>query len=58
MHGIEEREEDIVDDKVINLKETDLKVGDVIKRELRISATIREVKLVLKKKIFSLFNKK
>eukprot|EP01091_Cochliopodium_minus_P019565 TRINITY_DN825_c0_g1_i1.p1 TRINITY_DN825_c0_g1~~TRINITY_DN825_c0_g1_i1.p1 ORF type:complete len:237 (+),score=70.94 TRINITY_DN825_c0_g1_i1:270-980(+) len=58
MHGIEERMEDVVDDKVINLEQTGLHVGDVIKRELRISATIREVKLVLKKKIFNLFNNK
>lgn len=48
MHGIAFREEDVVDEKVVNAKEAGVELGTVIKREHRISLTIRVVNKVLK----------
>lgn len=51
LHGIEFRTEDILDDKVVNLESAKLEKGTTIKRDLRISMTIRVVNKVLKNAI-------
>ena len=53
MHGIAERKEDEIDEKVINAKEAQLERGQVLQRELRVSLTIRHVKKVIKSKVLS-----
>ena len=56
LHGIEERTEDDITEKVANLKSVSVNLGDKLKRETRVSLTIRNVPKVLKASF--LFNKK
>ncbi|KAL1131238.1 hypothetical protein AAG570_010856, partial [Ranatra chinensis] len=43
LHSISEISEDILDNSVVNLNRTQYKIGDTLKRETRISLTIRHV---------------
>ncbi|XP_052827417.1 alpha-ketoglutarate-dependent dioxygenase alkB homolog 6 isoform X2 [Octopus bimaculoides] len=53
LHGISERAEDIITDKISNLdKCSDVKVGDVLRRTTRLSLTIRYVPKIIKTKFF------
>ena len=56
LHGIEDRSCDVITDKVVNLHYTSAQLGDELKRDTRVSLTIRNVPKVLKAKFF--FNKK
>ena len=51
LHGIDEVTEDLLSDKVANLDMTDSKIGDVLKRDTRVSLTIRVVPKVLRAKL-------
>lgn len=51
LHSIAFREEDIVDEKFVNLDVCGYQIGDVLRREKRVSLTIRKVKKVLKTSI-------
>jgi alkylated DNA repair protein alkB family protein 6 len=51
LHGIAFQEKDVVDAKTINLKQVQMKEGDVIERKRRVSFTIRLVNKVLKNTI-------
>ncbi|RDD44295.1 Alpha-ketoglutarate-dependent dioxygenase alkB-like protein 6 [Trichoplax sp. H2] len=52
LHGIQERTTDVVDEKVVNIKFCQSKLGDVLTRKTRISLTIRHVPKVLKVQLF------
>ena len=56
LHGIREKLCDVITDKVANVDLTSAELGDEMKRETRVSLTIRNVPKVLKAKLF--FNKK
>ncbi len=51
LHGIADREEDVIHEKVVNLASTSAKLGDTLKRTTRVSLTIRNVHKVLKTQI-------
>ena len=51
LHGIDEVTQDLLSDKVANLDMTDSKIGDVLKRDTRVSLTIRVVPKVLRAKL-------
>jgi len=53
LHGIDQRAEDIVSDKICNLSHlgTPVSCGDVLKRTTRVSLTIRHVPKVLRVKL-------
>ena len=51
LHGIKEINEDLITDDIYNLHTCDHKLGDILKRQTRISLTIRNVPKVLKSKI-------
>ena len=53
LHGIAERTEDIVTDKICNLSHlgTPVNSGDTLKRSTRVSLTIRHVPKTLKIKL-------
>ncbi|XP_076359797.1 putative RNA/DNA demethylase ALKBH6 isoform X3 [Tachypleus tridentatus] len=54
LHGIKEVKEDVITDKVANLNSCEAEIGDVLKRNTRISLTIRHVPKTLRNKfIFS-----
>ena len=53
LHGIDQRAEDVVSDKICNLSHlgTPVSGGDVLKRTTRVSLTIRHVPKVLRVKL-------
>lgn len=53
LHGIRETDSDLIDEKIFNLDRcVNVKLGETLKRETRISLTIRHVPRVLKSKLF------
>ncbi|ESP02873.1 hypothetical protein LOTGIDRAFT_156824 [Lottia gigantea] len=57
LHGIKEQTEDMVDDRICNIKQcSDINIDNIKTRQTRISLTIRLVPKVLKTKLF--FGKK
>eukprot|EP00761_Pharyngomonas_kirbyi_P008542 gb/GECH01008554.1/.p1 GENE.gb/GECH01008554.1/~~gb/GECH01008554.1/.p1 ORF type:complete len:257 (+),score=51.07 gb/GECH01008554.1/:1-771(+) len=54
LHGIEEKEIDQIDEQCMNLKLAQLKPGTNIKRNRRVSLTVRVVKKVINKKLFNI----
>uniref|UniRef100_A0A069DPT5 Putative alkylated dna repair protein n=1 Tax=Panstrongylus megistus TaxID=65343 RepID=A0A069DPT5_9HEMI len=57
LHSIEERNEDKLDNIVLNINKTKFSIGDVLKRDTRISLTIRHVLKTSKIKLNVLFKK-
>lgn len=53
LHGIAEKREDVITDKIINLSycQSGLTLGDTVERTTRISLTIRYVPKTIKMKI-------
>jgi alkylated DNA repair protein alkB family protein 6 len=51
LHGIAERTEDILHDKIVNLDQCKVSVGQTLERNRRISLTIRHVPKVMKAKL-------
>ena len=52
LHGIGERTEDIITDKIVNLaKCNQVRISDVLRRTKRISLTVRHVPKVLKMRL-------
>ena len=52
LHGIDMKETDVIDESFYNLKLTNSSIGDCLKREKRISLTIRNVPKILKLRLF------
>uniref|UniRef100_A0A023F7I4 Putative alkylated dna repair protein n=1 Tax=Triatoma infestans TaxID=30076 RepID=A0A023F7I4_TRIIF len=57
LHSIAERNEDKLDNTVLNINKTKFSIGDVLKRDTRISLTIRHVLKTSKIKLNVLFKK-
>uniref|UniRef100_A0A0K0ELL2 Fe2OG dioxygenase domain-containing protein n=1 Tax=Strongyloides stercoralis TaxID=6248 RepID=A0A0K0ELL2_STRER len=57
LHSIAERDEDKMTGDVFNLNQVNLKVGDIVKRETRVSLTYRHVEKVSKLNIMNLLKK-